>query len=452
MNTHNHRLLLLTLALGALFNQFSAIAAGFTLTSSMNVPRYYHTATLLTNGLVLVVGGYNGTNSVSNAELYDPVTETWTFTGNLNTPRNDHTATLLPNGKVLVAGGNVGGINSSSTNTTELYDPVSGTWSPSGTMSRVRSRHSAALLASGKVLVSGGLINSPGTTAELYNPLTGFWTATGSMLVQRWSHSTTLLLNGKMLVLGSILPFNVNIAPDLYDPIKGTWTVTGGPNLQPGGCTSTFLSNGKILRAGGAATASASASPLGATNTASLYDPDTGTWTATGSMTAKHARHSATLLPNGQVLVAGGVDSANAISASADIYDSATGTWAATGPLNSARFLHTATLLPNGKVMIAGGLSGSTAISATELYDSTDWTATPIVLASAWMQSGSLFQFSFAANPNGTNTILATTNVALPTTNWSSLGTVGEIQPGLYLVTDTQATNYPHRFYQVRSP
>ena len=106
--------------------------------------------------------------------------------------------------------------------------------------------------------------------------------------------------------------------------------------------TATLLANGKVLVAGGGDNLA----------TAELYDPATGTWTFTGSLNAGRGAHTAALLSDGKVLVAGGGDNL----ATAELYDPATGTWTFTGSLNAGRYLHTSTLLTNGRVLIAGGL------------------------------------------------------------------------------------------------
>jgi hypothetical protein len=166
----------------------------FTLTGSLNTAPYDHTATLLPNGKVLVVGGLgvNGVyTSLASAELYDPQhgNRRWAVTGSLSVGRDKFTATLLPNGQVLVAGGTDYQISCYAT--AELYNPSTGQWTLTGSMSQPRCLHSATLLSNGEVLVSGG-VNGIYTTntatvsgAEIYNPNTGTWTPTGSLNTSR---------------------------------------------------------------------------------------------------------------------------------------------------------------------------------------------------------------------------------------------------------------------------
>src|SRR5439155_10463918 len=190
-------------------------------TGNMSTPRYRHAGTLLLSGKVLVTGGslygHQCDECLHSAELYDPATGLWTATGSMNFGRYWHTATLLASGKVLVAAGN--GVASGYEISAELYDPATGTWTPTGSLLDYRKQHDATLLVSGKVLVTGGLYPfGVANSAELYDPATGSWTPTGSMSMPRNYHTATLLPSGKVLVAGG---YNANDAPtstaELYD-------------------------------------------------------------------------------------------------------------------------------------------------------------------------------------------------------------------------------------------
>jgi hypothetical protein len=222
---------------------------------------------------------------------------TWSRSGTMKDARAYHTATLLPNGQVLVAGGepNSGGVLSSA----ELYDPTTGTWTPTGNMNQGRYQFTATLLTNGQVLAAGS--GSTGTTAELYNPATGMWTFTGSLNVARFNPFAVLLSNGMVLVLDGI---GTN-STELYNPATGTWTINGN-TIQSGnsGFSVTLLDTGKVLIAGGITGVYPHEH---VTNAAELYDPSVGASVSTGSMKTARFDHSATLLPSGQVVVAGGL-------------------------------------------------------------------------------------------------------------------------------------------------
>ncbi len=351
---------LLCLAAGlALALRCDGASPGFEETGSLVRARSSHTATLLLDGRVLVAGG-------AASELYDPASRTWTPTGALNSGRFVHTATLLPDGKVLVAGGRAGLFAVASA---ELYDPASGSWTPTGSLNSGRYSHTATLLSNGKVLVAGGFIFTPTmsggyaiTSAELYDPVSGTWTTTGSLDQPRYHHTATLLPNGNVLVAGSggYLGYNPPPSTELYHPASGIWTLSGNMAGARGNHTATLLPTGRVLVAGG----------FNVTDGASteLYDPAIETWSPTGRLVTDHANHTATLLQNGKVLVAGGSDRSAPVNARAELYDPSNGTWMTTGSLISARLDHTATLLPDGNVLVAGGRNNDTSLASAELY------------------------------------------------------------------------------------
>jgi Tol biopolymer transport system component len=310
-------------------------APSWTATGSMRTPQGGNPATLLPSGKVLAAGGADPKTGepLASAELYDPGSGSWTATGDMITP-GGRMATLLRDGKVLVAGAGDG-------TSAELYDPGTGTWTATGDMITPRAAATATLLPDGKVLVAGGDNDSPGDgsgshAAELYDPGTGTWTATGSMSTPRQNHTATLLPDGRVLVVGGYDPGGGQRAvAELYDPGSGTWTaartmVTTG---RLDSFTATLLPDGRVLVAGGDVinTGGSGGAQLPAQlptaeflASAELYDPGTGTWTATASMTTPRVGQMATLLPDGTVLVAGGSD--GGALASAELYDPGSGT------------------------------------------------------------------------------------------------------------------------------
>jgi hypothetical protein len=312
---------------------------GFKPDGAMGTPRTSDTATLLTDGTVLIAGGLG----LASAEKYDPTTAKFTPTGSMSMPRDSHTATRLASGKVLIAGG--GGLGGDPvTATAELFDPATGIFTLTGSMSVARTGHNATLLSDGKVLITGGGT----TTAELYDPSTGKFTpTTGLLTTARTNDTATLLPSGKVLITGGFNSGALATA-ELYDPAKETFAATGSMAATRVSQTATLLTTGpntgKVVVAGGATTA------------AELFDPATGTFSATGPMAAALAGQTATLLSDGTVLMAGGSD-VNGIIAAAELYDSNSGTFSGTGGLQTAREAHTATLLKDGTVLVTGGVN-----------------------------------------------------------------------------------------------
>src|SRR5438094_570707 len=245
--------------------------------------------------------------------------------------------------------------------------PNGGSWAVTDSLSTARYLHTATLLPNGMALVAGGLDSNfnASASAELYDPASGTWTATGSLNSARTNHTATQLPNGRVIAGG--LSNGALPSSELYDPTTGTWTVTGSLNNGRSANTATMLHDAKVLVA--AADDITFTSPAIASE--ELYDPESGTWTFTGSLNTARDLHSATLLTNGMVLVAAGADISGNPTASAELYNPATGSWSVTGSLNAARELHSATLLANGMVLVAGGCDSNFNVSASaELYES----------------------------------------------------------------------------------
>jgi Kelch motif protein len=313
----------------------------FTPTGSMATARKSHTATLLQdNNRVLITGGKSATGDLASAEIYDSSTGQFSVTSSMNDGRSLHTATLLPNGvltfppgSVLVAGGRNG---PNPLNTAEIFNPVTNTFTFTGMLNIQRKRHAANLLLDGTVFVEGGASESNGQpvdqgtpTAEIYN-ITGTPAGTWSihppqdMSTGRTEHTATLLSDGTVLVSGgvsSVLP------SDLYNPATQTFSPTGGLLHQRQRHISLLLTNpawgslvGQVLAIGGAYTGSPVFGGIQvALDTVEIYNPATGQFTFCGTMTQPRQNHTATMLNDGRILIAGGVSSP-AVSGTAELF------------------------------------------------------------------------------------------------------------------------------------
>jgi fibronectin type 3 domain-containing protein len=338
----------------------------------MGFGRVAHTSTLLPGGKVLVVAGddpiyVNANNQAGGmVEIFDPTTGTWSGTNNYPDPVQGHTATLLSNGKVLVTGG-VTPVNNNTVPAipayvlaaAQLFTPATETWAPAAPMGAVRYGHTATLLPNGKVLVTGGL-DAPATgggvaraSAELYDPASGTWANAPSMGSARTNHSALLLPNGKVLVFGAA---PASTSAELYDPTTNTWAAAA-PMATPRICGSnrgtaasgTLLADGRVLVAGGASGPSSAF--------IEIYDFTTNTWTTVGNILISK---TLILLPNGKLLERG--------TSTARFYDPVANTWTAAdgGIALRAVVFPTATLLANGRVLFCGGTPGPT--SSAEIY------------------------------------------------------------------------------------
>src|SRR3989440_1721119 len=222
-------------------------------------------------------------------------------------------------------------VTSKSTSSVEAPSSLDGgSWSVTGSLNTARYLHTAALLSNGMVLVAGGYDSNTHVlaSAELYDPVSGSWTFTGNLNTARTVKNATLLTNGMVLVAAGSTNSGILASAELYDPVSGSWTLTGSLNNGRSANTATLLPDGKVLVAAG----DDITSPSPPIASAELYDPESGTWTFTGSLNTARDLHSATLLTNGMVLVAAGADINGKPTPNAGMYNPAAGSWRGTRP------------------------------------------------------------------------------------------------------------------------
>jgi hypothetical protein len=356
-----------------------------------------HTATLLADGTVLVAGGSDGYgddinvwDALDSAVTYDPATGAWTDAGTMATRRRYHAATLLADGRVLVSGGLgrvlFGGhyerlaaseadnparsdwhFELACLTSAELYDPASRTWQPAASMKMPRGR-AAVLLHDGRVLACGGremtaVTDTPGggwqwissASAEIYDPSSGTWSDVENMHTEKDFPGMIVLTDGRVLVV------NANgTSAEVYEPATGIWRDAGAMHSERSGYTLTLLTDGRVLLAEGIrAPRVPPPTDSEAPPAAELYDPTSGIWSVAPTMTASRG-HTATLLADGHVLVAGGLDFSRSGKVprpdSSELFDPSTVTWSPVAPMNEKRNGHTATRLLDGRVLVAGGI------------------------------------------------------------------------------------------------
>jgi large repetitive protein len=338
----------------------------FTPTGALPEYRLGYTATLLLDGRVLIAGGFADGPDLARAEMYDPATGTFSPTGSTTIGRESPTATLLKDGRVLIVGGAGDPID-----TAELYDPATGKFTLTGSPVVGRQFHTATLLKDGRVLIIGG---GETNTAELYDPATGKFSLTGSMAAVRGFQTATLLADGRVLVAGGrtvgpggSLADDVATA-ELYDPATGEFSPTGSMSRPRESHTATLLPDGRVLVAGGDTVQQVTTRTNGDTSsTAELYDPSTGTFSPTGSMISGSANHTATLLKDGHVLIVR--TGLNSGPTRAELYDPASGTFDEIGrPLKNADAV-SATLLADGRVLLLGSDTWASGPPSAELYE-----------------------------------------------------------------------------------
>lgn len=345
--------------------------------SPMSAARSGHTSTVLLDGRVLIAGGLVPTTvgggstlaATATAELYDPTTGTFAATGPMRRARESHTATLLRDGRVLVVTGYDNGYLAD----VELYDPATGTFSDAAPLPRARYRHTATLLDDGRVLITGGWsFDTFGVSdQDIYDPATGTWTPVEPLIHGRVGHSATRLHDGRVLIAGG-LSGPARDGTELFDPTTGHMTM--GPSFADarGNHSATLLPSGQVLLAGGSGLSANGVTPIH-TSTA-LYTPGgplvPGTFAIGLPLPGPRVGHAALMLPTGRLLLALGRSTFTTAETNASLYDPGTPTLTTTGTPQFRRRGGTRTLLPNGEVLLVGGrpASGLPALASTERY------------------------------------------------------------------------------------
>ena len=308
----------LFLALASPANSHASQTGSWARTSAMSVPRTHHASTLLSDGRLIVTGGQNENGYLASAEIFDSTTNSWTGVASMSEARVGHAAALTGDGRVLVAGGfNGAGYDT----TTEIYDPLSNLWSSAGNMSTPRYGSTTTLLPDGRVLVAGGQNGSQYlSTAEIYDPTLDSWSSAGNMSTARFSHTATLLDDGRVMVAGGFLS-------------------------APG--VSTYLSS------------------------VEFYDRTSNTWSSGPPLATARAFHTASRLPSGRILVAGGASTSGTAIQSSELFDGGANAWLAAGNLNDGRDFQTTDLLASGKLITTGGSGPLSSLASSELFDET---------------------------------------------------------------------------------
>jgi len=358
----------------------------WTRTGSLHVGRGSFAATILRSGDVLVTGGIDSNDdrtwkALDSAEIYSPKTGRWRTVAPMHHPRFGHTATLLHDGRVLVVGGTCVGMlqpncsspidPSGAQSSAEIYDPRTGTWADTASMARERSLQTATLLADGRVLVLGAELAPDDVlgSSETWDPKTGEWTSS-ALVTPRWQHFAIALPDGDALIAGGYGPISLSDrllrSTEIYSSKTDTWRA--GPDMLEGraqGGTAALLGDGRILVAGG----DGGGDRMRAS--AEIYDPIVGRWSQAAAMAGPRAESAFVVLADGRVLVAGGFSIPGnplGIITSSEVYDPERDAWSNGGDIAEFRLDLTATRLLDGTVLIVGGQTDTGVSTIAELW------------------------------------------------------------------------------------
>jgi outer membrane protein assembly factor BamB len=363
---------MLSVIVGSAFLLTGTLEAIWRDMSPMTAKRESHTAVLLNNGDILVAGGATEGVILSTCELWDDLTGIW---GPTMTPmgdaRRDHSGILLQDGTVLVAGGQT--TAGAYIRSCEIYNPSTGIWTLTDSLAVCRGGHVAVRLHNGKVMVSAGL-GAAGflKSCEIYDPVTGTWSLTDTLNGIRQSHAVTVLQDGRLLSTGGCYygtGMQYLASCDIYDTVTSDWIACNPMSIGKYWHTATLMTDGRVLVAGGR-------DSTGFTSDCEVFDPSTGLWAPIASMIVQKGRHTSTLIESNSILVTGG-ENATGILSFGEVYNVLTGQWTLAGQMSSVRSLHSATLLPGSRTLIIGGTDGTFSLPSCEMYVPLLWMTSP---------------------------------------------------------------------------
>ncbi len=346
--------LVLCLASGLFSHQDTGSVGGPSVSpvSPMKDARAAHAATLLTDGTVLITGGFaqdREDHPLAEAEIFDPRTNTFRSAGEMTTGRHSHTATVLPDGRVLIVGGYVGRAAS----TSEMFDPNSGRFERGPDPAVARASHRATALNGGRILISGGE-DAAGrilSSVEVYDPASNAFSEVAALTTPRVSHTQTLLADGALLIVGGTSgrrsETRILTSAEVFDPVTNASTEVGEMKWPRYKHAAVGLKDGSVLVIAG----SDERDWRGHYDSAEIYNPVTNAFSETGSLNSARFKlqTAAERLSGGRVLVAGG-------SGTVELFDPETATFhVVAGGLDDSWFFSTATAFDDGRALIAGG-------------------------------------------------------------------------------------------------
>ncbi len=317
-----------------------------------------------------VIPPTSGTNLV---EAFNPATRSFQSVGILKVPRWQDGSSVLLDGRILIVGGRTNPATSTITAAAEIFDPIAGSSTVINNLNQARFYPKAITLQDGRVLIAGGTGTTPvpPLPAELFDPVTGLFTTGSTMRVSRPfsadNANATVLHDGRVLFFGGSTP--ASQTSEIFNPATGTFDWTGTMLAQRAFATGTLLPDGRVVIIGGSSILPVSGFP----SQVEVFDPATGTFSALGSIIQPRRNHSATLLPDGKILITGGwlptTTGPMVSTASVEIFDPATGISEQVGNLATRRADHRAAALATGQILVTGGRTDTPFLRSAEIFD-----------------------------------------------------------------------------------